>query len=143
MRSDLFTMMDVSPGASLGDIISEAQKVEEILYRRNEEQRLAECFKQTSFRNNTSDTHKHYNDDHTNHYKSIQSSNLEHLSDDENAFYQRNKYDTKKQWSNGNSLQDTNINLQFATGNNLSKKIKFYLMLQLRNSWTFFQRLSQ
>ena len=91
-------MMGVSPGSSLDDIISEAQKVEEILYRRNEEQRLAECFKQTSFRNNTLDTHKHYNDNHTNHYKSTQSSNLEHLSDNEIAFHQRNKYDTK---SNG------------------------------------------
>ena len=30
-------MMGISPGASLDDIISEAQKVEEILYRRNEE----------------------------------------------------------------------------------------------------------
>ena len=96
MRSDLFTMMGVSPGASLDDIISEAEKVEEISYHRNEEQRLAECFKQTSFRNNTSDTHKHYNDYHTNRYKSTQSSNLEHLSDDENAFHQRNKYDTKR-----------------------------------------------
>jgi hypothetical protein len=41
MRSDSFIMMGVTPGASLDDIISEAQKVEEILYRRNEEQYLA------------------------------------------------------------------------------------------------------
>ena len=88
MRSDLFTMMGASLGASVDDIISEAQKVEEILYRRNEKQRLAECFRQTSFRNNTLDTHKHYNDDHTNHYKSTQSSNLKNLSDDENTSHQ-------------------------------------------------------
>ncbi|CAF3020152.1 unnamed protein product [Rotaria sp. Silwood2] len=121
MRSDLLTMMGVIPGASLDDIISEAQKVEEILYRRNQEQCLVECFKQISFKNNTLDTHKHYNDDHTNHSKSTQSSNLEYSSDEENAFHQRNKYDTKKQWSNGNSSQDTNINFQFTTDNHSSK----------------------
>ena len=30
MQSDLFAMVDVTPGASLDDIISEAQKVKEI-----------------------------------------------------------------------------------------------------------------
>ena len=122
MRSDLFTMMDVIPGASLDVIISEAQKVEEILYRRNREQCLAEHFTQISFKNNTLDTHKHYSDDHTNHPKSTQSSNLEYSSDEENAFHQRNIYETKKQWNNGNSLQDTNINFQFTTDTHSSKK---------------------
>ena len=125
MRSDLFAMVGVISSASLDDIISEAQKIE-ILYRRNEGQRLEKCFKQISFRNKTSDTHKHYNDDHTNHYKSTLSSYLEHSSVGENVFHQQNKHDTRKQWNNGYSLQDTNINLLFTTGNNsLEKQILF------------------
>ena len=83
---------------------------------------VQQCFKQISFRNNTLDTHKHYNDNHTNHYKSTLPSNLEHSSGEESAVHQQNKYDTKKQWNNGNSLQDTSITLQFTTGNNSSKK---------------------
>jgi hypothetical protein len=85
------------------------------------------------YKNNTLYTHKHYNDGHTNHYKSTQSSDLEYSSDEENAFHQRNKYDTKRQWNNGNSLQDTNINLQFTTDNNSSKKSN---SIQCRNCGT-------
>jgi hypothetical protein len=122
MRSDLLTMMGVITGASLDDIISEAQNVEEILYRRNQEQCLAESFQQISFKNNTLHTHTHYNDDNRNQSKPTQSSALEYLSDEENAFHQRSKDDTKKQCNNDKSLQDTNNNLQLTTGNNSSKK---------------------
>lgn len=48
MRSDLLSMIGVSRGATLDEIIIEAQKVEEILYRREKEQRRREYLKQTS-----------------------------------------------------------------------------------------------
>ena len=100
MRNDLFTMMGVSHGASLDEIILAAQKVEEILYRRNKEQYVADYYKRSSFENNTLDIHKHYNDSHIDHYDSTEFSNSEHSSNEGNASHQQKKYDTKRQWNN-------------------------------------------
>jgi hypothetical protein len=61
MRSELLSIMGISPSASLDEIIFAAQKVEEVLYRRTEEQCLIKCFKQTSFENNISATPEHFN----------------------------------------------------------------------------------
>lgn len=124
MRSDLLTMTGVSPGVSLDEIILQAQKVEEILYHRNNEQSRAEDLKQILFQNNTLDTHKYYLDSHINHHASAQFSNLEHSSNEGNVFNQRNKYDKNKQWNNNNdkSLRNEIFNVQFTADSHSSKK---------------------
>ncbi|CAF0939445.1 unnamed protein product [Adineta steineri] len=121
MRSDLFTMMGVSPGASLDEIILKAQKVEEILFLRNEEHRVTEYFKQISFKDNTLDTHKYRNGNDINHHKSTQFSNLEYSLNEQDASPQRNKYYTKEQWNDDESSQNANSNAQFTVDHSSSK----------------------
>lgn len=64
MRSDLFSMIGVTPGASLDDIMLEAQKVEEILYRRSQEECLTEYSKEIFLKDNNLGDYKHCNDDY-------------------------------------------------------------------------------
>ncbi|CAF1489086.1 unnamed protein product [Adineta ricciae] len=105
MRSDLFAMMGVSISASLDHIILEAQKVEEILFRRDREQRLADCFKQPLYRSNVTGNHEYYTmmtpQSVLNQIIFLFSFifYLEHSFDEENVLHQPN---------NGNSLQNTN-----------------------------------
>lgn len=48
MRPDMLTLMNNCRSSSLDDIVTEAQKVEEILYLRNKEQRLCNLMKKSS-----------------------------------------------------------------------------------------------
>ena len=65
-------MMSVSRGASLDEIILEAQKAEEILYRRNIYQRRTEYLNQVSSQDNSSYQNKFYHENYNNQYKSLQ-----------------------------------------------------------------------
>ncbi|CAF1253603.1 unnamed protein product [Rotaria sordida] len=58
MRNDLLSMIGVPRGATLDEIIMEAQKVEEVLYRRKKEERRLKYLNQTSFQNDTSNVGK-------------------------------------------------------------------------------------
>ncbi|CAF0872301.1 unnamed protein product [Adineta steineri] len=98
-----------------------AQKVEEILFLRNEEHRVTEYFKQISFKDNTLDTHKHRNGNDINHHKSTQFSNLEYSLNEQDASPQRNKYYTKEQWNDDESSQNANSNAQFTMDHSSSK----------------------
>src|SRR4051794_2216121 len=113
MRSDLLTMMGTSRGASLDEIILEAQKAEEILYRRNKEQRRAEYLKHVSFQDNTLDNNKHPDGEYNNHFKPNQITKLEESSNGKTVPFQRNRDDKKNRWNNNKPWQNSNLNAQY------------------------------
>ncbi len=62
MWNDLLSMIGVSRGATLDEIILEAQKVDEVLYRRKKEERRLKYLNQNSSQNDNLHVSKAQND---------------------------------------------------------------------------------
>ena len=65
MRNDLLTMMGVSRNATLDEVITEVQQIEDILYRRAKGERLGKQLKQTSSSSADVSQNKRYNEEYT------------------------------------------------------------------------------
>ena len=65
MRNDLLNMIGISRNASLDEVITEVQQIEDILYRRAKGERLTKHIKQASFSNAETSPNKRYNEDYT------------------------------------------------------------------------------
>jgi hypothetical protein len=65
MRNDLLNMMGVSRNASLDEVLTEVQQIEDILYRRAKGERLAKQLKQASSSITETTSNKRTNEDYT------------------------------------------------------------------------------
>jgi hypothetical protein len=65
MRNDLLNMIGVSCHASLDEVITEVQQIEDVLYRRAKGERLAKQPKRTSATTADTTPYKRYNEDYT------------------------------------------------------------------------------
>jgi hypothetical protein len=65
MRNDLLNMIGISRNASLDEVITEVQQIEDILYRRAKGERLAKQIKPASSSNAETSPYKRYNEDYT------------------------------------------------------------------------------
>jgi hypothetical protein len=65
MRNDLLNMIRISRNASLDEVITEFQQIEDILYRRAKGERLKKQLKQASSSNVETSLRKRYNEDYT------------------------------------------------------------------------------
>jgi hypothetical protein len=65
MRNDLLNMIGISRNASLEEVITEVQQIEDILYRRAKGERLAKQIKPASSSNAETLPYKRYNEDYT------------------------------------------------------------------------------
>ena len=64
MRNDLLNMIGISRNASLDEVITEVQQIEDILYRRAKGERLGKQIKQASSSNAETSPYKRYNEDY-------------------------------------------------------------------------------
>jgi hypothetical protein len=65
MRNDLLNMIGISRTASLDEVITEVQQIEDILYRRAKGERLAKHIKRASSPDAETSPIKHYNEENT------------------------------------------------------------------------------
>ena len=65
MRNDLLNMIGISRNASLDEVITEVQQIEDILYRRARGERLAKQSKQTSSSKVETSSNKRYSEENT------------------------------------------------------------------------------
>ena len=65
MRNDLLNMIGISRNASLDEVMTEVQQIEDILYRRAKGERLAKQIKQTSSSNVEASSNKRYGEENT------------------------------------------------------------------------------
>ena len=90
MRSDLLSMIGVSRGTSLDEIIFEAQKAEEILYRRNKEKRRFEILKQVSSPVDTVDDNKGISSGYVNSRKPFEARKANYVTSSRTIPFERN-----------------------------------------------------
>jgi hypothetical protein len=79
MRDDILTMIGVSQDASLDEIIMKAQIAEEILYRRNKEQRRTLYYKQVLLQGDELYDNKFHNNEINKRCKSFQKRKINNL----------------------------------------------------------------
>jgi hypothetical protein len=96
MRNELLNMIGVSRNASLDEVITEVQQIEEILYRRAKSQRLADQLKQVSLQNAAAAPSKRFNEENIDPRKT--SSRI-------NNDYPLNSYSTKVNDYQSNNLR--------------------------------------
>jgi hypothetical protein len=65
MRNDILNMVGISRNASLDEVITEVQQIEDILYRRAKGERLAKPIKKVSAIDTETSPYKRYNEDYT------------------------------------------------------------------------------
>ena len=107
MRTDLLSMIGISRCETLGEIIKEAQQVEEILYQRDRQRRRTNQAKQGSLRDKTS-LSSYHNDIASNYRSSSQYANHNYeFNDDRN---------NGKSYNNNNTNQSRRSNNQFTQG---------------------------
>jgi len=111
MRNDsLLSMMGVPCGATLDEIIREAQEVEEILYRRKKEERLLKYLNQTSTQNGTLNVNKSQCEVTNKHPKPLLTMNVKYPSNNKTAPHQRitfNKKNTDRSYPTTNYYKQT------------------------------------
>ncbi|CAF4077516.1 unnamed protein product [Adineta steineri] len=110
MRNDILTMIGVARGATLDEIIMEAQKVEEILYRRKKEERRQKYLHQTSTQNGTSNINKSRYEVIDKQPQVSSTMNMRYPLNNRTAPYQRttiNKKNTDRSYPTTNYYQQT------------------------------------
>jgi hypothetical protein len=112
MRNDLLNMIGISRSASLDEVITEVQQIEDILYRRSKGERLTKQIKQTSSSNAETSPNKRYNEDFT--HKTTPWSNKENSSNRytrKTETYQVNEVTPSYPSYNRNQTTTTNPNM--------------------------------
>ncbi|CAF1390419.1 unnamed protein product [Rotaria sordida] len=95
MRNDLFNIIGVPRGATLDEIIMEAQKVEEVLYRRKKEERRLQYLNQTSSQKDTLNVGKSQNKVTNEYAKPLLDMNAKYSSNNKTVPVQRAIFDKK------------------------------------------------
>ncbi|CAF2960927.1 unnamed protein product [Rotaria sp. Silwood2] len=95
MRNDLLSMIGISRGATLDEIIMEAQKVEEILYRRKKEERRLKYLNQMSSQNDTLKVRKSQNEVTNEYAKPLLAMNAKYPSNNKTVPFQRTTFNEK------------------------------------------------
>ncbi|CAF3396631.1 unnamed protein product, partial [Rotaria sp. Silwood2] len=95
MRNDLLSMIGIPRGATLDEIIMEAQKVEEILYRRKKEERRLKYSNQISSQNDTLNGRKSQNEVTNEYAKPLLAMNVKYSSNDKTVPVQRTTFNKK------------------------------------------------
>ena len=112
MRNDLLIMIGAPRGATLDETIGEAQKVEEILYRRKKDERRLKYLNQTSTQNNISNVNNSQYERTDKHSQPSYTMNMRYPSNNKTASYQRttiNKKDTDRSYPSTNYYKQTAV----------------------------------
>jgi len=115
MRTDLLSMIGVPLGASLDEIIMEAQKVEEILYRRAKAQRRTEYQKQVLLQGDISSYIKSDDGEDINQRKTHQRTKAGYPANNRTETFKETRNDTTNRWNTSNPSQYSNYNALMST----------------------------
>ena len=123
MHSDLLSMRGISRGVSLDEIIFEAQKAEEILYRRNKEKRRFEILKQVSSPVDTVDNNKGISSGYVNSRKSFEPRKANYVTSSRTIPFQRNMNSVTNREYMGKPQQKLNYNAQEAVDHSVTQDV--------------------
>ena len=115
MRSDLLNMIGISRGASLDEIVMEAQKAEEILYHRNKQKPRFESVKQVSFQADTQGIIKRNDDGYMQLPEQLETMGTSYNTNSRTPFSQRIKNGVINRQNTGKQRQNLNYNTQRTT----------------------------